>query len=123
MYSLFLDHSFSREVLALFKDKTLCEEAILSRTMGEHPSFVWQGMLEASGIKLYEVDFFVCGTGPGSYTGMRGAASTVKAVAFALDKPIVSASSLLLLCPWVDGSYLLVKDAKIAGFYAQSACV
>jgi tRNA threonylcarbamoyladenosine biosynthesis protein TsaB len=123
MYSLFLDHSFPREVLALFENGRVIHEVLLERSVGDHPCFFWQRMLEETGCSLEEVDFFVCGVGPGSYTGMRGAAATVKTVALVQKKPIVAVSSLALLCPDKDGVYLLIKDAKIAGFYAQTVCI
>lgn len=119
MYSLFLDHSFRQEVLALFKDGVVVQEICLDYTQGDHPCFFWDKMLSQTGCLLDEIDFFVCGVGPGSYTGMRGAAAVVKAVSLVQKKPIIAVSSLLLLFPQKGGDYLLIKDAKISGFYAQ----
>jgi tRNA threonylcarbamoyl adenosine modification protein YeaZ len=123
MYSLFLDHSFPSEVISLFENGLVVTELALDRSLGEHPCLAWQKMLAAQGCSLQEIDFFICGTGPGSYTGMRGAAAAVKAVSFVKNKPIVSVSSLLLLCPTADATYLLIKDAKIAGFYGQAVTI
>ncbi len=119
MYSLFLDHSFLTAVLALFENGKVVKEILLNRLGGEQPCLFWQKMLEEVGCTLQDVDFFVCGSGPGSYTGMRGAAAAVKAVSLVQKKPIVAVPSLILLCPQKEGSYLLIKDAKIAGFYGQ----
>jgi tRNA A37 threonylcarbamoyladenosine modification protein TsaB len=118
MYSLFLDHSFSIEVLALFEDDKLIQQILMERSLGDHPCHAWQMMLDTNNLSLSDIAYFVCGTGPGSYTGMRSAAASIKAVSFAQKKPIVATPSLLLLCPKETGSYLLIKDAKIAGFYA-----
>lgn len=51
-------------------------------------------LLEDVRLNLNDIDYFAVGSGPGSFTGLRIAASTVKAFAHAMNKPIVSVSSL-----------------------------
>ena len=54
-------------------------------------------ILKTSGIKAQELDGFAVGLGPGSFTSLRVGLSTIKALAFALGKPIVGISSLDVL--------------------------
>lgn len=49
-----------------------------------------EALLTQAGISLSEVDRFVTTTGPGSFTGLRLALASLKAFAFALEKPLVT---------------------------------
>jgi tRNA threonylcarbamoyl adenosine modification protein YeaZ len=61
-------------------------------------------LLKAHGHSLADVTGFVCGLGPGSFTGLRIGLATAKGLAYALKKPIVGASSLAALARllWSD---------------------
>ena len=50
--------------------------------------------LDALGLRLKDIDYFACGLGPGSFTGIRVGLSTIKGFAWALEKPIVGISTL-----------------------------
>lgn len=52
-----------------------------------------QALLDNCGLGLEEMDAFAATLGPGSFTGLRIGAATVKAWALALDKPLISVSS------------------------------
>ncbi len=51
-------------------------------------------VLKACGITVDEVELFACTVGPGSFTGVRIGAATVKGIAFGKDKPCVGVSTL-----------------------------
>jgi tRNA threonylcarbamoyladenosine biosynthesis protein TsaB len=53
-----------------------------------------KGVLDALNWKAQDIDFFVCGLGPGSFTGMRTGIATIKAMSWALDKPVIGISTL-----------------------------
>ncbi len=54
-------------------------------------------MLADSALKIDDVDMFACATGPGSFTGVRIGAATIKGLAFGSGKPCVGVSTLVSL--------------------------
>ncbi len=51
-------------------------------------------ILKDAGLTLRQVDGFVLGRGPGSFTSLRVGVTTLKSLAYAMQKPLVSFSSL-----------------------------
>jgi tRNA threonylcarbamoyladenosine biosynthesis protein TsaB len=85
-----------------------------------------QDVLAQSGKTLKEIDAIAVSKGPGSYTGLRIGVSVAKGLCFALDKPLISVSTLqamaknsslnkensaLLLCPMIDARRMEVYTA------------
>lgn len=56
-----------------------------------------------SGIRLDALDAVCYSKGPGSYTGLRVGLSTAKGICFALDKPLIGISTLLVMSYGVEG--------------------
>ncbi len=54
-------------------------------------------LLKKSGLKISDMDFFACVIGPGSFTGIRIGMATIKALAYAANKPTVAVTALELL--------------------------
>jgi tRNA threonylcarbamoyladenosine biosynthesis protein TsaB len=54
-------------------------------------------ILAGQGWQAREIDYFACGLGPGSFTGIRTGVATVKGMAWAVKKPVVGVPSLDLL--------------------------
>jgi universal bacterial protein YeaZ len=70
-------------------------------------------MLSDCSLSLSDIDVFAVNVGPGSFTGLRIGAATVKGFAHALEKPVIGVSSLevlaynaihskMLICPMID---------------------
>jgi tRNA threonylcarbamoyladenosine biosynthesis protein TsaB len=71
--------------------------------------------LEARGLDIKEIDYFACGLGPGSFTGMRVGLATLKGIALALNKRLVGISTLDILACGVnadDKPIIPAIDAK-----------
>lgn len=60
-------------------------------------------LFSESGIKLNDIDCFVCVNGPGSFTGLRIGIAAMKALAQVTGKPMAEVSAL-------DGLYMSIKD-------------
>lgn len=123
MYCLYLDHSSNLAVSALLKDGRVVDFHCCGRDQSRHPCQIWQQLLDRHSLHVSDLAFFACGVGPGSYTGIRSAAATVQAAAFATGKPIVALSSLLPYVPNEDGSYLAIADAGPGGAFVQEVTV
>jgi len=54
-------------------------------------------VLDAAGIKIAKIDFFGCGLGPGSFTGLRIGLATIKGLSIVRNKPVIGVSSLDIL--------------------------
>lgn len=52
-------------------------------------------LLVQAGLRLQELDGFVFGRGPGSFTGLRTACAVTQGFAFATDKPVLPVDTLL----------------------------
>lgn len=79
-----------------------------------------EAMLNASGIKLDDIDLFACTVGPGSFTGVRIGTATVKGLAFGRGKPCVGVSTLEALAEGLSplpGILIGVMDARRAQVY------
>jgi tRNA threonylcarbamoyladenosine biosynthesis protein TsaB len=72
-----------------------------------------QHLLETTGLTAGDMDAFAASIGPGSFTGLRIGVTTVKAMAFAAEKPVISVHTLdalaynipmldSLVCPMID---------------------
>lgn len=65
-------------------------------------------VLDALDWRPLEIDYFACGLGPGSFTGMRVGISAIKGLAWSLKKPVIGISTLDILAKAID-----VKDKYI----------
>ncbi len=73
-------------------------------------------MLKETGITYKDIDVFACGVGPGSFTGIRIGAATVKAFGQSLSKKLLPLSSLQILAENIK-SY---QGARVAVMYARA---
>lgn len=75
--------------------------------------------LETAGLKLSEITHFAVNVGPGSFTGIRVGINLVRTLAYALDKPVATFSSLEVLAfeHAADGEKILIAIKAIQNFY------
>jgi tRNA threonylcarbamoyladenosine biosynthesis protein TsaB len=59
-------------------------------------------VLDALGWYISEVDYFACGLGPGSFTGMRVGLATIKGLSWATKRPVIGISTLDILAQNVN---------------------
>lgn len=60
-------------------------------------------VLKKLGMSVSEIDMFSCSAGPGSFTGVRIGAATVKGLAFGSGKPCIGVSTLKALAKNING--------------------
>ncbi|WP_233843436.1 tRNA (adenosine(37)-N6)-threonylcarbamoyltransferase complex dimerization subunit type 1 TsaB [Dyella sp. 2HG41-7] len=80
-------------------------------------------LLAEAGIGKHALDAIAVGRGPGAFTGVRLAVSLAQGMAMALDRPVVTVSSLAALAleaPEDDAAILAVIDARMGEIYAAS---
>jgi tRNA threonylcarbamoyl adenosine modification protein YeaZ len=85
--------------VALSEDgKVLASEE--SQRQGSHSDMLnvlVEKVLQNAGKKLTDVDVFICGIGPGSFTGIRISLNAVKTFAYCHSKPVMGGNSLASL--------------------------
>ena len=95
MKILALDSSATVATVALFEDGELLAEFTLNNgnTHSETLLPMVESVLKTYGETTDGIDVFAATTGPGSFTGVRIGAATVKGLAFGYDKPCVGVSA------------------------------
>lgn len=80
-----------------------------------------ESLLAEAGLRRAQLDGIAVGRGPGAFTGVRLAISVAQGLAFALDIPVVTVSSLAALAmqaPRDAQATLAVMDARMGEVYA-----
>lgn len=82
-------------------------------------------MLKANNTDIDDVDLFACSAGPGSFTGVRIGAATLKGLAYGKDKPCVAVSTLEalamnLVCDEGERLICPVMDARRGQVYTAT---
>jgi tRNA threonylcarbamoyladenosine biosynthesis protein TsaB len=87
-------------------------------------------VLDSLGWEAKSIDYFACGLGPGSFTGMRTGVSFVKGLSWAVKKPVIGISTLDILAlnaGDTDKQIIPIIDAKrsliYCSVYAKSGLV
>ena len=96
MLILALDSTAQVGSVALCQDETLIAEYTINtgHTHSETLLPMVESVLKIAGYTVDDVDLFVCTAGPGSFTGVRIGASTIKGIAFGKGKPCIGVSTL-----------------------------
>jgi tRNA threonylcarbamoyl adenosine modification protein YeaZ len=72
-------------------------------------------VLDTLGWNPKDIDYFACGLGPGSFTGVRTGLATVKGLSFSLNKPLIGICTLDILAENAKGkqdTIIPIIDAK-----------
>lgn len=102
------------------------EKLFLERSHSNLLTIIIQDLLKTCGLSIEEMNAIAVSEGPGSYTGLRIGVSTAKGLAYALDKPIVSVSTLKAMAHEVnqfntEGSLLVpMLDARRMEVYTAT---
>lgn len=96
MKILALDSTAVTASVALCEDERLIAEYTLSAGLTHSETLLpmVESVLSLVGLETKDIDLFACAEGPGSFTGVRIGAATVKGLAFDLDKPCIGVSTL-----------------------------
>ncbi|MDO4288480.1 MAG: tRNA (adenosine(37)-N6)-threonylcarbamoyltransferase complex dimerization subunit type 1 TsaB [Eubacterium sp.] len=98
------------------EEKLICETVVnYKKKHSEKLLPAIDHMLADAGLTIQEMDAFAIVSGPGSFTGLRIGMATVKGFAQALNKPVVTVSTLEALAynlPYASGVVCPILDAQ-----------
>ncbi|MDP2830781.1 MAG: tRNA (adenosine(37)-N6)-threonylcarbamoyltransferase complex dimerization subunit type 1 TsaB [Candidatus Omnitrophota bacterium] len=124
MKILGIDTTTSRLCLGLYVDGKFYEYSLqVGRRLSELLVPVIQRVICALGLKIADFDYFACGLGPGSFTGMRIGLATIKGLSVVSNKPVVGISTLDILAmnaPVKDRLIVTALDAKRSLIYCSA---
>ncbi len=109
--------------VAIIEDENLIAESRLNIKVTHSERILKEidDILSKSGLKIDDIDSFGISIGPGSFTGLRVGLSTVKGLAYATGKKIVSVSTLEALAlnvPFAKFQICPILDARKKEVYA-----
>ena len=96
MRVLAIDTSSNVATVAVMEDELLLGEYILNhkKTHSQKIMTMIEQILSELELTVQDIDIFAAAIGPGSFTGLRIGVATVKALAHATGKPVVSVGTL-----------------------------
>ena len=100
MKILAIDTSTTHSSCSVMEDDYVVGDFSISQSMSHNEILInmIDEMLLKLNMSINDIDLFVAVTGPGSFTGIRIGVTTIKALAFATNKPIVSVNTIEALC-------------------------
>lgn len=128
MLILAIDSTATTASVALVKDSRVLGEVELDLG-NKHSTTVLpcvEFLLREAGLRVEDVELFALTAGPGSFTGVRIGAATVKGLAFSTNAPVVGVSSLEVMaralsfvkgtvCPMINARH----DRYFAAFFSS----
>ncbi|MBN2119908.1 MAG: tRNA (adenosine(37)-N6)-threonylcarbamoyltransferase complex dimerization subunit type 1 TsaB [Candidatus Omnitrophica bacterium] len=115
MNILVIENSTPSLSIALCKQGKIFQENTAASDASREIIPITDKLLNKAGLDINEINAFSVGLGPGSFTGLRIACSTVKGFHAALKKPIIGLSSFIAVaqeisCP--GKKTVIITDAK-----------
>ena len=115
--TLAFDTSFKTAAVAILRDNLVLYDNIINVDLN-HSEVLLPAIDQAclqTGTKIAEVELFACTIGPGSFTGLRIGASTLKGFMLATGKPAVGVSSLMAIALNAGKSSNIICSVMDAG--------
>ncbi len=127
MYVLAFDTSSKTVSVAVLKNNDTVYEKILDTGLNHSETILpaIDRALKNSNLQINEIDLFSCTLGPGSFTGVRIAVSTIKGMMLATSKPAVGVSTLAAIAlnvPYTKKTIYAVMDAGRGQVYTAAFC-
>lgn len=98
MKMLGIDTTTKRLCLGVYADNKTYEYNLeVERRLSELLVPTIQRVISALGLRIADIDYFACGLGPGSFTGMRIGLAAIKGLSIVRNKPVIGISSLDIL--------------------------
>lgn len=128
MRILALDSTAKVAAAALLDDDRLLCKAAVSDAMTHSATLLpeIERLLKDAGLGFADIDLFAASAGPGSFTGVRIGAATLKGIAFGRNKPCCAVSALEALAynlRRTDGIVCALMDARRGQFYTATFAV
>ena len=125
MRVLAIDTASNVASAAVVEDGVLLGERVLNykKTHSQKIMPMVSELLEELELKAADIDIFAAANGPGSFTGLRIGVATVKALAHAVNKPVVGVSTLAGLAynlPYCEHIIVPIMDARRNRVYTAS---
>ncbi len=114
MYTLICDSATKTLYMALLKDREVLAEKYY-RDGKMHSVNIVSGieeMLKTNNVIPQNIDKFICGIGPGSYTGVRMAVTVAKMFGAFTQTKVYEISTLALMASNLEGKVLSYIDAR-----------
>ncbi|KQC10522.1 MAG: hypothetical protein APR62_11975, partial [Smithella sp. SDB] len=117
MLTLAFDTSFKTASVAILQDNVILYDILINVDLN-HSEVLLPAINQAclqTEIRVTDIDLFACTVGPGSFTGLRIGASTLKGFMLATGKPAVGVSSLMALALNAGKSSKIICSVMDAG--------
>ena len=112
MWSLFIDTHYKNIVIALYQNENLVD-IVNKEVSKDHSVFIMhllEELLKKNKITVHDLNkIYVC-KGPGSFTGIRLCVTIAKTLAYTLNIPIKSLTSIELVSLGNNDPYLVVSE-------------
>ena len=125
MRVLAIDTSSNVATVAVMEDELLLGEYILNhkKTHSQKIMTMIEQILSELELTVRDIDIFAAAIGPGSFTGLRIGVATVKALAHATGKTVVSVGTLEALAynvPYAEHIIVPIMDARRDNVFTAS---